>query len=195
MDRQRKRELFALWSKLKSFLEARNDLATEAGITGEELRELLSQLDELARQNWRAGKGCVLYVDGASRGNPGPSGIGIVIEDLETGSRQELSAYLGEATNNVAEYTALIRGLETARELGYEEVSIRSDSELLVLQMLGRYRVKNPRLVSLWKRAKELMAEFAHATIAQIPREENREADWLAVQAIDEALATGGGTP
>jgi ribonuclease HI len=126
-----------------------------------------------------------LFIDGASRGNPGLSGAGIVI--TKGGKILEgLAQYLGERTNNQAEYEALIMGLERLKELRVRSVEVMSDSELLVNQVNGKYRVKNPELLKLYKRAKILIREFHEFSIKHISRRENREADRLANRAIDE---------
>jgi ribonuclease HI len=127
-------------------------------------------------------------VDGASRGNPGPSGIGIVIEDREGATKVKISSYIGRTTNNQAEYRALIVGLREAVRLKAEHVDIMSDSELLVEQVCGRYKVRSPKLRSLFEEVKELLAGFRSSAISYIPREQNRVADALANQAFDGQL-------
>jgi ribonuclease HI len=129
-----------------------------------------------------------IYVDGASRGNPGPSGIGIVIEDREGATKVKISGYIGRTTNNQAEYRALIVGLREAVRLKAEHVDIMSDSELLVEQVCGRYKVRSPKLRSLFEEVKELLAGFRSSAISYIPREQNRVADALANQAFDGQL-------
>ncbi|MBI2358822.1 MAG: ribonuclease HI family protein [Deltaproteobacteria bacterium] len=127
-------------------------------------------------------------VDGASRGNPGEAGCGGVICD-ETGAvREELCRYLGQATNNVAEYEALLMGLEAVRRLGVRRVAIQSDSELLVRQLNGQYRVKDEKLRKLYERAVTLLRRLEAHRIIHVPRENNRLADRLANRAIDRAL-------
>lgn len=128
-------------------------------------------------------KRAIVYTDGASSGNPGASGIGVVIE---FGRRHyQHSSYIGIATNNVAEYAALIHGLEEARRLGAEEVEVYMDSELVVKQLNGQYRVKNPGLKPLYQQAAALAGSFRRATFTHIPREENKQADNLAKQAVE----------
>jgi ribonuclease HI len=127
----------------------------------------------------------VLHTDGASRGNPGEAGFGVhVSAGGETVA--ELYGYLGHATNNVAEYQALLHGLRYALARGAREVRVYSDSELVVRQMEGRYRVKHPDLVPLHREARQLLGRFAAARIAHVRREANREADRLANRAVDE---------
>jgi ribonuclease HI len=127
----------------------------------------------------------VIYTDGAARGNPGPAGAGVCIRDAAGRVLVERGRYLGEATNNVAEYRALLIGLEEARRLGSPEVQVRSDSELLVRQMRGVYRVRSAPLQELHARAKALEREFERVEYVHVTREHNRDADRLANRAID----------
>ncbi len=130
-----------------------------------------------------------IYTDGASRGNPGPAAIGVCITTPEGQTVEEIAETVGITTNNVAEYMALVRGLEAARSLGASEVQVFSDSELMVRQMNGVYRVKNEGLMPFYNRARSLLSEFARATFVHVPREHNRHADALANKALDEAPA------
>jgi ribonuclease HI len=126
-------------------------------------------------------------VDGASRGNPGEAGSGAVIFD-ETGKTiGELTRYLGRATNNVAEYEGLLMGLEEALRLGGKRLRVESDSELLVRQLNGVYRVKDEKLSRLYQKAQALLRQLDSYRIIHVRREKNRVADRLANQAIDEA--------
>ena len=127
-----------------------------------------------------------LHVDGASRGNPGEAGFGIHVTDPEGGEVAALFGYLGQATNNVAEYQALLHGLRFALANGATSVEVFSDSELLVRQLEGRYRVKNAGLQPLFREAQSLLARFSRARVSHVPRERNREADALANRAVDE---------
>lgn len=128
-----------------------------------------------------------VFIDGAARGNPGPGGIGIVIRDEKGRILKEHKEYLGNrVTNNQAEYKALIKALELCIELGCREVAIYSDSELLVKQLTGYYRVKNNFLKKLFRRVKSLERQFKRVEYNHIRREQNREADFLANMAIDE---------
>jgi len=129
-----------------------------------------------------------IYVDGASRGNPGPSGVGIVIEDGDGVTKVKISSYIGRATNNQAEYRALIVGLREAVRLEAEHVEIKSDSELLVKQVCGRYKIRNAMLRALFEEVKQLLASFRSSAISYIPRHQNRAADALANQALDRQL-------
>lgn len=124
-----------------------------------------------------------LYTDGASRGNPGPAGLGVVLIDAQGREVLKLSESLGHMTNNQAEYWALIRGLEEALRLKPRWLEVRLDSELLARQLEGRYRVKHPRLQPLYQRAKGLLARFPAVTVGHLPREGNQEADRLAAAA------------
>lgn len=128
-----------------------------------------------------------IYIDGASKGNPGPSGIGVVIcQNGET--IKNLSSYIGNATNNVAEYTALIYALEEALILKAEELNINTDSQLLHRQLKKVYKVKNPNILGLYNRALHLLSAFKQISIKNIPRENNKGADKLATLAIKKEL-------
>jgi ribonuclease HI len=127
-----------------------------------------------------------IHVDGASRGNPGEAGFGVHVAGPAGRTVAELYGHLGRATNNVAEYQGLLHALRWALARGTGSVVIFSDSELLVRQMAGRYRVKNPGLRALHREASELMAQLPRVRIEHVRREENREADALANRALDE---------
>jgi ribonuclease HI len=129
-------------------------------------------------------------VDGASRGNPGEAGFGVHVTDEDGDEVASLYGYLGKATNNVAEYQALIHGLRFALARGAARVEVSSDSELLVRQIEGRYRVKNPGLLPLFREAKALLARFERARVVHVARERNREADALANRAVDERASS-----
>jgi ribonuclease HI len=125
-----------------------------------------------------------LFTDGASKGNPGPAGAGwILVNDLDSVPLKD-SKYLGEATNNEAEYQALILGLKNALSHGVQEIRIHMDSELLVRQIKGVYRVKNPRLTVFFHQVQDLLRQIPKYAIIHIPREQNREADGMANEAI-----------
>jgi probable phosphoglycerate mutase len=130
----------------------------------------------------------IIYADGAARGNPGPAGAGAVLLDEEGNVVAELTLALGRATNNVAEYSALILGLEEARRRRARAVDVRMDSLLVVQQMLGRWKIKHPGLKPLALRAGELLASFPEREIRHVPREQNLVADALSNRAIDEAV-------
>ena len=127
-------------------------------------------------------------MDGGSRGNPGPAGYGVHIE-REDGTIAELKESLGLATNNVAEYSGLIAALRWAAAHGISKLHIRADSELLVKQMRGEYRVKSPGLQPLYEQARALTRQIGDVTFEHVRREFNRDADRLANEAMDEAAA------
>ena len=130
----------------------------------------------------------VLFADGASRGNPGHAGAGFVLLDAQGQEVLTGSAYLGQCTNNVAEYRALIAGLEEATRLGCAKISIFLDSQLIVRQVDGTYRVKNVHLKPLFARVQELLSGFDSWRIRHVPRAENARADELANRGIDEGI-------
>jgi len=127
-----------------------------------------------------------IHIDGASRGNPGQAGIGVLILAADGEVVERLHRGIGEATNNVAEYRALLLGLERALALGVEDLEVCSDSELLVRQIQGRYRVKHPSLQPLYEAARRQIASFRRFDVRHVPRELNAEADTLANKGIDE---------
>jgi ribonuclease HI len=130
----------------------------------------------------------LLSVDGAARGNPGDAGCGAAISDVSGAVVQELSRYLGKTTNNVAEYEALLMGLEALIAMGKKKIRVQSDSELLVRQLNGQYRVRDPKLKMLFERARSLLRHFDRCTIVHVRREANKLADKLANRGIDDAL-------
>ncbi|HXN54630.1 MAG TPA: ribonuclease HI family protein [Myxococcales bacterium] len=129
-----------------------------------------------------------VFSDGASRGNPGPAGAGAVILDDQGNIVERLGRFLGRQTNNVAEYEGLLLGLGRAHELGAREVEVRADSELLIRQLQGRYRVKNPELQRLHAEAMALLKGFSYVGLSHVPREENGAADEMSNRAIDEKM-------
>jgi ribonuclease HI len=129
-------------------------------------------------------KRLTIYTDGASSGNPGPAAIGAVIRDGQGKVVSRISRSIGRTTNNQAEYRAIIAALEEAARLGAEKVDIKSDSELVVKQLKGRYRVKKATLRPLYQEVVRLAGTLKAFTITHIPREQNREADSLANQAL-----------
>jgi ribonuclease HI len=126
-----------------------------------------------------------LFVDGAARGNPGPAGAGAVLFDPLGQKRAQDSRYLGETTNNVAEYQALLLGLELALSLGVKNLHVSADSLLVVQQLKGAYQVKTPHLFPLWQQAQKTLQKFDTCAISHLDRSLNHEADRLARQAID----------
>jgi ribonuclease HI len=127
-----------------------------------------------------------IHTDGAARGNPGPAGAAAILYDPEGAVVAEVTRYLGVATNNVAEYSALLLGLNRARELGAESVEIVTDSELMAKQWNGEYRVKNEVLKPLYKEAKECARSIGSVEVRHVRRGGNAEADAAANRAIDE---------
>jgi ribonuclease HI len=130
-----------------------------------------------------------LYIDGASRGNPGPAGAGVWIIDGDGRKLLEMGRYLGHKTNNEAEYWALLLGLREAKKLGGKSVRIFTDSELIARQVRRIYRVKDANLKSLYDKVVQDLRGFLSYEIESIPREENREADRLANEAIQKKIA------
>lgn len=128
----------------------------------------------------------IAYTDGAARGNPGPAGVGVVIQDDSGKIIAEEKLYLGETTNNVAEYRALLLALEKLAQLQAQAILIRSDSQLMVRQLNGEYRVKNEGLRPLFQQAMTRLESFSSHCIEHISRDANAAADQLANQAIDE---------
>jgi ribonuclease HI len=127
-------------------------------------------------------------IDGGSRGNPGPAGYGVHIEQ-DDGTVVELKESLGQTTNNVAEYSGLIAALRWAAANGISTLHVRADSELLVKQMRGEYRVKSPGLQPLYEQARALTRHIGNVTFEHVRRELNKDADRLANEAMDEAAA------
>ncbi|CAN5164888.1 hypothetical protein BH11PLA2_BH11PLA2_42970 [soil metagenome] len=127
-----------------------------------------------------------IHIDGAARGNPGPAAYAVVIQKVGEPAI-EVAATMGHATNNVAEYTALVKALEKAAELGLKRLDIFSDSELLVKQMNGEYRVKHPDLLPLFQAASALQRKFDNVSISHVRREMNKRADQLGNEVLDAA--------
>ena len=127
----------------------------------------------------------VINADGASRGNPGPAAIGATIKDEQGRLLARISRRIGHTTNNQAEYQAVIAALEEALRLGARQVELNADSEFVVKQVRGEYRVKKAALKPLYQRVKQLQSQLESSTINHIPRGQNREADRLANRALD----------
>ena len=127
-----------------------------------------------------------IHIDGGSRGNPGPAGFGVYVQDASGAEVASLYGFLGVATNNVAEYQGLIHGLRFALARGARQVHVFSDSELVVKQMDGRYKVKHENMVPLHREARALMARLPDVKLTHVRREQNKDADRLANQALDE---------
>ncbi len=126
----------------------------------------------------------IINTDGASQGNPGPAAIGATLKDERGRLLASISRSIGRTTNNQAEYRAIIAALEKAAEMGADRVEVRSDSQLVVRQLNGRYRVKKASLRPLYLEASRLLGRFQGVTLTSIPREQNREADALANAAL-----------
>jgi len=135
-----------------------------------------------------APKQWLLMVDGAARGNPGEAGCGAVIADENGVVVKELSRYLGRTTNNVAEYEGLLMGLEALLKLGQKHIVVQSDSQLLVRQLNGEYRVRDEKLKVLFAQATRLLRQFGSYRIVHVRREMNKLADRLANRGIDQAI-------
>ena len=133
-------------------------------------------------------KRLIIYSDGAAIPNPGPSGIGVVLYDEKGGVVAEISRYIGESTNNVAEFTALIAGLEEALRLGANGVDLKLDSELLVRQLQGKYRSK--KMKHLYEQIRRLLEEFELYTVEHVPRARNKHADALSKRAISKSAGS-----
>ena len=129
----------------------------------------------------------LIYTDGAARGNPGPSGLGAILRDAQTGEvLAELARFLGIRTNNYAEWTAVEDALQEALRLGASHVDLRMDSELVARQITGRYRVKHPDLKPIHASVMAMLGQLTGYTVGHVPRELNKDADRLSNVAIDE---------
>jgi ribonuclease HI len=127
----------------------------------------------------------VLFTDGASRGNPGPASLGAIILSPEGNVLKEISKALGDQTNNYAEYMALLEGLLACAEGGAKHVTVKADSQLMIRQMKGEYKVKAPGIIPLFEKCKKVAGVFDKIEFVHVPREENTEADRLANEALD----------
>ena len=128
----------------------------------------------------------VMYTDGAARGNPGPAAIGVVLKNEAGVTAATICRALGRATNNQAEYTAVVEGLEKAISLGAKQVVLKSDSELVVKQLMGLYKVKNADLREMYQKVIKLTSQLEKFSAMNIPREQNKQADALCNKALDE---------
>jgi ribonuclease HI len=138
----------------------------------------------------------ILNTDGGARGNPGPAGIGVVLRTADGDVIEEIGRGIGEATNNVAEYAAIIAGLELALKHGVTDLEILIDSELVAAQLEGRWKIKNDRLRALAVSARSLISRFDSVTISHVRRAQNTRADRLANVGMDESMVMGsGGAP
>ena len=169
-------------------------------ITKKRTDELLQKLKEYVKNDdlsisCKAGKGVstidkhfdfiIVNVDGASKGNPGEAGIGVAVFDKDLNIVHESCEYIGAATNNVAEYKALILGAKLAIKFNANNTLFKSDSELMVKQIMGEYRVKNIQLKSLYSEVQSLLGKLPEWEIKHVPREENKEADLLANKGVE----------
>jgi ribonuclease HI len=170
---------------------SRKDLRALFDRLAAHIRHCSEWTDAANSKQVQPGMNGVLYCDGASRGNPGPSGAGVVILAENGEQIFELSRFLDNATNNEAEYKALIRGLRAAADIGIKRVQIFLDSELVVKQLLGAYKVRNPRLLKLFGETMSRLRLFNEYAIFHVGRELNQKADRLANEAIDRGLQGG----
>jgi ribonuclease HI len=159
---------------------------TVADMDRRQIGDLLAFAADAVAPPSRAGLDeATIHVDGASIGNPGPAGAGVVITDHRNKKIAEISEPLGVTTNNVAEYRALIIGLRKARELGVRRLHARADSELMVKQLSGQYRIRDEKLMALSLEAKDIIDSFDSFDIAHVDRGKNRDADRLSKRAAD----------
>lgn len=176
-------ELFASGNSFKEICEE------FPKITKEDIQATLSYALDLVKRETIPlpvpKKRLFIYIDGASRGNPGPAGVGVIIYNDKKKLVDELCEYIGKTTNNVAEYWALLIALEKARNLGVETLTIYSDCELLVRQMAGDYRVKDKTLKDFYQEARENLKNFKKVDIRYIARKKNKRADRLANKGIN----------
>ena len=158
-------------------------------VTEEDIQATLSYALDLMKKEVASlpvlKKRLFIYIDGASRGNPGPAGVGVIIYGEKKKLVDELCEYIGKTTNNVAEYQALLIALERARSLGAKALTIYSDCELLVRQMAGEYRVKDKTLKNFYQKARENLKNFRKVDIRYIARKRNKRADRLANKGIN----------
>lgn len=158
---------------------------TQLGLEEAEWRAFCARLERVLAPAAEETEAIRIHIDGAARGNPGPAAYGVILTDSAGLTLHEEGNRIGQTTNNVAEYRALIRALEIAQTLDARSLQIRSDSELLVRQMNGLYRVKHEQLLPLYLQARELCRHFTTVEILHVPRNQNRRADHLANLALD----------
>ncbi len=149
------------------------------------LTKIADQYDPPVPDSLPASDSAVAYIDGGARGNPGPAGCGVFIKDPQGETLLTTSRFLGQATNNEAEYSGLLIALEAAQKMEIENIEIRSDSKLLVEQMKGNYKVKAKNLIPVVSKAQKLAQQFKNVVYTHVPREQNRVADRLANEAMD----------
>lgn len=161
----------------------REKIVTESDNKAASSYTALSQSSESVTEYKRNVSNVVVYSDGASKGNPGDAGAGFVVMSADGRALKQGARYLGKSTNNIAEYVGAIMGLECADELGARDVLLRADSELMVKQLTGVYRVKNPGLKPLYERLMKLIERFDNFRVEHVPRARNADADRLASEA------------
>jgi ribonuclease HI len=187
-----------LRKKFKKFIEALlegRDIRSAGNIASlaageitpalEALASILSEAPEREKGNKVSPLGLVVFSDGASRGNPGKSACAVIIYDASGEELLRRTKILGVATNNVAEYEGVLLGLQLARDLGAAELHLKLDSELVVRQLNGAYKVKSTILKPLYLQAVRLLSTFPQAIVTYVPRKENKEADVLVNKALD----------
>lgn len=191
-------DLLARLRRLSHALPGDGVLRLPAGLAAPEaiqtIRAALRALEPAPARREKPAKargGVRIHIDGAARGNPGPAGVGVLIIGPAGEVVERIHRGIGETTNNVAEYRALLLALERAQASGYTEIEVYSDSELLVRQIQGRYQVKHPTLRELYAMAKDRIGKFRRFGIQHVPREQNADADALANRGIDEAGRLG----
>jgi ribonuclease HI len=166
---------------LADTLDVEQTLAAFPGMSRKALADILHAVTGMDE---KLPSTAILAVDGAARGNPGQAGAGIVLLAAD-GSTHRFGEYLGEATNNVAEYRAMLIGMQKAADLGIRDLLVRSDSELIVKQIKGLYKVKSPHLQNLYFAVMKKIPSFDKVIFEHVPREENEDADRMANLAID----------
>ena len=161
-------------------------LADNPSLSKADVDGLFQRLSSHIRSQTTPGERFTIHVDGGSRGNPGPGGLGVVILGGDGCTVEEMAEPIGRCTSNEAEYHALLRGIRRAQELGARDLTIKSDSELLVKQLSGVYRVKSPNLLPLCRQVMALLRQLAGWKVVHIPRDQNTRADMLANLGIDQ---------
>jgi len=185
---QRFYEFYPQWKSeqvevfLRSFVQSDDEINVERS----DLSEKNTKEGGFTQDKSGTAKALVLRVDGAARGNPGPAGIGVVIQNEKGDVLETYKLGIGRSTNNFAEYTALLEGLKLVSERNPQSLAIFMDSELVVKQIKGEYKVKHPQLRTMFVQVNQLLRRFPRWKIEYVPREQNRLADRLANEAIDE---------
>jgi len=171
-----------------SYLDFKKILSDNPEISYDELNQIINRLMDCLSKEQIIDKCIHIYVDGASRGNPGESGIGIMIKDEDGSVLEEHYEYIGINTNNASEYKALIFALEKVKRLNPSKLKIYSDSKIVVNQIIGVYKVKSPELIKLYWEAVNLLKNFKSWEIILVAREENKRADILANMGIEKKV-------